>query len=103
MTQWKWDSIFNFFEAFEFEPKTNVGYINDISSSDNEEECVEYKVKRINNRTEHLYGTPLQNWTKGWRQIHKIKQNRFFYGMFYSWFFAISYQKTSKSGFWMNG
>ena len=26
----------------------------------------------------------LQCWTKGWRKIHKIKQNRFFYGMFYS-------------------
>ena len=26
----------------------------------------------------------LQSWTKGWRQIHKIKQNKFFYGMFYS-------------------
>ena len=27
------------------------------------------------------------------RQIHEIKQNRFFYGMFYNWFFAIVYQK----------
>ena len=26
----------------------------------------------------------LQSWTKGWRQIDKIKQNRFFYGMVYS-------------------
>ena len=26
----------------------------------------------------------LQSWTKGWRQSHKIKQNKFFYGMFYS-------------------
>ena len=25
-----------------------------------------------------------QSWTKGYRQIYKIKQNRFFYGMFYS-------------------
>ena len=25
-----------------------------------------------------------QSWTKGWRRIHKIKQNRFFYGRFYS-------------------
>ena len=24
-----------------------------------------------------------QFWTKGWRQIDEIKQNRFFYGMFY--------------------
>ena len=23
-----------------------------------------------------------QSWTKGWRQIDEIKQNRFFYGMF---------------------
>ena len=28
--------------------------------------------------------TNIQSWKKGWRQIHKIKQNRFFYGMFYS-------------------
>ena len=26
----------------------------------------------------------LQSWTKGWRQIDETKQNRFFYGMFYS-------------------
>ena len=26
----------------------------------------------------------VQSWTKGWREIHKIKQNRFFYGMLYS-------------------
>ena len=45
----------------------------------------------------------VQSWTKGWRQIHKIKQNRFFYGMFYSWFFAIFYRKTSKPGFWAGG
>ena len=35
----------------------------------------------------------VQSWTKGWRQIDKIKQNRFFYGMFYSWFFAIFTKK----------
>ena len=29
----------------------------------------------------------------------KFTQNRFFYGMFYSWFFAIFYRKTSKFGF----
>ena len=28
--------------------------------------------------------TRVQSWTKGLRQIDKIKQNRFFYGMFYS-------------------
>ena len=45
----------------------------------------------------------LQSWTKGWRQIHKIKQNRFFHGMFYSWFFPIFSQKTSKLGLWVDG
>ena len=45
----------------------------------------------------------LQSWTKGWRQIRKIRQNRFFYGMFYSWFFTIFYQKTSIFGFWVDG
>ena len=43
-----------------------------------------------------------QSWTKGWRQIDEIKQNRFFYGMFYSWLFAILYQKTSKFGSWLD-
>ena len=33
---------------FEFEPKTNIGDINS-SSSDDEEEGAEYKVKRISN------------------------------------------------------
>ena len=28
-------------------------------------------------------------WTKSCKQIHEIKQNRFFYGMFYSWIFTI--------------
>ena len=35
-------------KPFEFEPKTNVGYINS-NSSDNEEGSAEYKVKRISN------------------------------------------------------
>ena len=26
----------------------------------------------------------LESWTKGWRQIYKIMQNRFFYGILYS-------------------
>ena len=30
------------------------------------------------------------------RQIHEIKQNRFFCGMFYSWFFVMFYRRTSK-------
>ena len=38
----------------------------------------------------------LQSWTKGCRQIHEIKQNRFLYGMFYGRCFAIFYRKTSK-------
>ena len=41
------------------------------------------------------------SWARGWRQIDEIKQNRFFYGMVYSWFFAIFYQKMSKFGFWL--
>ena len=45
----------------------------------------------------------LQSWTKIWRQIAEIKQNRFFHGMFHSWFFAIFYQKVSKFGFWLDG
>ena len=45
----------------------------------------------------------LESWTKGWRQIQKFKQNRFFYGMFYSCFFENFYQKTSKIGFWVDG
>ena len=45
----------------------------------------------------------LQSLIKGWRQIDEIKQNRFSYGMFYSWFFAIFYEITSKSGFWLGG
>ena len=31
-----------------------------------------------------LRGKHLQSWTKGWKQIHEIKQNRLFCGMFYS-------------------
>ena len=26
----------------------------------------------------------IQSWAKGWRQIHEIKQNRFFYVIYYS-------------------
>ena len=44
-----------------------------------------------------------QSWTKDWRQIHKIKPNRFFYGIFYSWFFSVFYQKASKFGFSVDG
>ena len=39
----------NSLKPFEFEPKTNIGDINS-SSSDDEEEGAEYKVKRISNR-----------------------------------------------------
>ena len=45
----------------------------------------------------------VQSWTKGWRQLHEIKQNRFFYGMVYSWFFANLYWKTSKFSFLVEG
>ena len=38
----------NFLKPFEFEPKTNIRNI-DRSASDDEEECAEYKVKRISN------------------------------------------------------
>ena len=38
----------NSLEPFEFEAKTNIGYINS-SNSDDEEESAEYKVKRISN------------------------------------------------------
>ena len=37
----------NFLKPFEFEPKTNIGDIN--SSSSDDEEGVEYRVKRISN------------------------------------------------------
>ena len=42
-----WVSL-NCFETFELEPKTNIGDVNS-SSSDDEEEGAEYKVKRISN------------------------------------------------------
>ena len=38
----------NSLKPFEFEPKANIGDINSTSSND-EEEVAEYKVKRINN------------------------------------------------------
>ena len=40
----------------------------------------------------------LQSWTKSWRQIDEIKQNRFFYGLFYTWYFSNFYQKPSNFG-----
>ena len=45
------------------------------------------------------YGKESQSLTKGCRQIHEIKPNKYFCGMFYSCFFAIFYWKTSKFGF----
>ena len=39
----------NSLKPFEFEPKANIGDINS-SSSDDEEEGAEYKVKRISSR-----------------------------------------------------
>ena len=41
-------------------------------------------------------------WKKPCGQIHKIKQKIFFYGIFYSWLFAVSYQNTSIA-FWVAG
>ena len=41
-------SDLNSLKPFKFEPKTNIGDINS-SSSDDEEEGAEYKVKRISN------------------------------------------------------
>ena len=38
----------NSLKPFEFEPKTNIGDINS-SSSDDEEEGAEYKIKRVSN------------------------------------------------------
>ena len=38
----------DFLKPFQFEPKTNIGYINS-SSCDDEEEGAEYKVKQISN------------------------------------------------------
>ena len=38
----------NSLKSFKFEPKTNVGNVNS-SSSDDEKEVAEYKVKRISN------------------------------------------------------
>ena len=32
----------------------------------------------------NLFHAIPQPWTKGWKQIHEIKQNRFFCGMFHS-------------------
>ena len=42
------NEIPDFLKLFEFEPKTNIGNINS-SSSDDEKEGAEYKVKRISN------------------------------------------------------
>ena len=39
----------NYLKPFEFEPKTNIGDIIS-SSSDDEDEGVEYKVKRVSNK-----------------------------------------------------
>ena len=38
----------------------------------------------------------VQSWTKGWRQNQKIKQNRFFHGMFYYRFFCNFLAKSVK-------
>ena len=43
----------------------------------------------------------LQSWTNVSRQIHKLKQKRFFCGMFYSWVFAIFLRENVK--IWLLG
>ena len=40
--------------------------------------------KKNYNLSVKMIKTCIQSWTKDWRQIHEIKQNSFFYGMFYS-------------------
>ena len=53
--QWKWGFSeneipdLNSLKLFEFEPKTNIRDVINSSSSDDEEEGAEYKVKRISN------------------------------------------------------
>ena len=41
----------------------------------------------------------MQSRTKGWGQIDETKRNRFFYGMFHSWFLARFYQKRQNLAF----
>ena len=43
------NSLIPVLKSFEFEPKTNIGDINSSSSSDDEEEGIKCKVKRIGN------------------------------------------------------
>ena len=46
----------------------------------------------------------LQSWTKGWRKIDEIKQNRFFFGMVYSWFLRFFTEKCQNLAFgWTAG
>ena len=50
-------------------------------------------LKRV--RNENLFPQTILD-KKGWRQIHEIKQNRFFSGMFYSWLFCHFLPKSIK-------
>ena len=64
--------------------------------------CLQYLRCRFN--LTHLKIFALQSRKKGCKQIHKIKQNRFFCGNFCSWFCAVFfYKKASKFGFWVAG
>ena len=47
-------------------------------------------------RNENLFSQAILE-KKGWRQIHKIKQNRFFYGIFHSWLFLQFYTKKRQN------
>ena len=44
-----------------------------------------------------------QSWTKGWRQINEIKQNRFSMECCTTAFLRFFIKKTSKYGFWLDG
>ena len=45
----------------------------------------------------------VQSWTKGWRQIHKIKQTSFILLNVLHLIFCNFLPKTSKFGFWVDG
>ena len=77
---------------FEFEPKTNIGYIN--SSSSDDEEGAEYKVKWTSNNTMTVASAVqkqsladfLQNRCQGCNFIEKRLQHRRFSNKFTKYF-----------------
>ena len=86
----------NSLKPFEFKPETNIGDINS-SSSDDEEEGAEYKVKRISNNewcecsAKAVVGRCSSKWVSGLQlyeetprkvlsyEIYEIFKNTFFY------------------------